>query len=91
MPLPTEKSNEQKHLLPVGKEPMIFHLIKQLVSTGISDILVVTSTNHMGKIVKVLGGGSDFGCKFTSAETGLEIKVPVRNGTKGDFPIVSGE
>jgi glucose-1-phosphate thymidylyltransferase len=54
-----------KHLLPVGKEPMIFHPIEQLVSAGISEILIVTSTNHMGEIVKVLGGGHDFGCEFT--------------------------
>jgi len=54
-----------KHLLPVGKEPMIFHPVKQLVSAGIKQILVVTSTEHMGDIVGVLGSGKDFGCEFT--------------------------
>ena len=54
-----------KHLLPVGKEPMIFHPIKQLTSAGLKQILVVTSTDHMGDIVKVLGSGKDFGCEFT--------------------------
>lgn len=54
-----------KHLLPVGKEPMIFHPIKQLVSAGIKQILVVTSTDHMGDVVKVLGSGKEFGCEFT--------------------------
>jgi glucose-1-phosphate thymidylyltransferase len=54
-----------KHLLPVGKEPMIFNPIKQLVSTGIKEILVVTSTEHMGEIVNLLGSGSDFGVDFT--------------------------
>lgn len=54
-----------KHLLPVGKEPMIFHPVKQLVSAGLKQILVVTSTNHMGDIVKVLGSGKDFECEFT--------------------------
>jgi glucose-1-phosphate thymidylyltransferase len=54
-----------KHLLPVGKEPMIFHPIKQLVSAGLKQILVVTSTDHMGDLVKVLGSGKDFGCEFT--------------------------
>jgi glucose-1-phosphate thymidylyltransferase len=49
-----------KHLLPVGKEPMIFHPIKQLTSAGLKQILVVTSTEHMGDIVKVLGSGKDF-------------------------------
>jgi len=35
------------------------------VSAGINQILVVTSTEHMGDIVKVLGSGKDFGCEFT--------------------------
>lgn len=54
-----------KHLLPVGKEPMIFHPIRQLVSAGIYQIMIVTSTDHMGDIVKVLGSGKEFGCEFT--------------------------
>jgi glucose-1-phosphate thymidylyltransferase len=54
-----------KHLLPVGKEPMIYNPIKQLVSAGITDILIVTSKEHMGEIVRVLGSGKEFGCDFT--------------------------
>lgn len=54
-----------KHLLPVGKEPMIFNPVKQLISAGIEDILVVTSKEHMGEIIRLLGSGSDYGCDFT--------------------------
>ena len=54
-----------KHLLPVGKEPMIFNPIKQLVSAGIENILVVTSTEHMGDIVNLLGSGKQFEVDFT--------------------------
>jgi glucose-1-phosphate thymidylyltransferase len=54
-----------KHLLPVGKEPMIFNPVKQLVSAGIEEILVVTSTEHMGDIVNLLGSGKQFGVDFT--------------------------
>lgn len=54
-----------KHLLPVGKEPMIFNPVKQLVSAGIEDIMVVTSKEHMGEIVRLLGSGKEFGCDFT--------------------------
>jgi len=54
-----------KHLLPVGREPMIFNPIKQLVSAGIKEILVVTSTEHMGDIVNLLGSGKQFGVDFT--------------------------
>ncbi len=54
-----------KHLLPVGKEPMIFNPIRQLTSAGITDVLIVTSREHMGEIVNLLGSGKDFGCNFT--------------------------
>ncbi len=54
-----------KHLLPVGSEPMLFHPLRQLVGAGIRDILVVTSTDHMGDVVRCLGSGQDFGCELT--------------------------
>ena len=54
-----------KHLLPIGKEPMIYHSVKQLISAGITSILVVTSTNHMGDVVNLLGSGKIFNCDFT--------------------------
>lgn len=54
-----------KHLLPLGKEPMLYHPIRQMCSAGIQDILVVTSTQHMGDVVNCLGSGADFGCSLT--------------------------
>jgi len=54
-----------KHLLPVGREPMIYNPIKQLLSSGITDILIVTSKEHMGDVVRLLGSGKEFGCDFT--------------------------
>ncbi len=54
-----------KHLLPVGSEPMIFHPIKKLLGAGIRDVLVVTGTEHMGAVVGLLGSGRDFDCRFT--------------------------
>lgn len=59
----TEVTN--KHLLPVGKEPMIWHTVKQLVGADIHEILVITSTHHMGDIVNSLGSGRRFDCEFT--------------------------
>ena len=59
----TEITN--KHLLPVGKEPMIWHCVRQLISAEVRDIMVITSTNHMGDIVNSLGSGKRFGCEFT--------------------------
>jgi glucose-1-phosphate thymidylyltransferase len=54
-----------KHLLPVGREPMIYHAIRQLIAAGISDILVVSSTDHMGDVVRCLGSGEDFKCTLS--------------------------
>ena len=54
-----------KHLLPVGREPMLFHPIRQLCDAGITDILVITSTDHMGDVVRCLGSGADFGCSLS--------------------------
>jgi glucose-1-phosphate thymidylyltransferase len=54
-----------KHLLPVGREPMIFHPVKKLTQAGIDEILVVTGVEHMGDVVNLLGSGKDFGCRFT--------------------------
>jgi len=54
-----------KHLLPVGREPMLFHPIRKLVSAGVRDILVVTGTEHMGDVVGLLGSGRAFECEFT--------------------------
>lgn len=54
-----------KHLLPVGRFPMIYYPIARLVEAGIVEILVVTGTEHMGDVVSLLGSGSRFGCRFT--------------------------
>jgi len=54
-----------KHLLPVGQHPMIFHLVAKLKEAHIHDILVVTGKDHMGAVVNLLGSGKDYGVKFT--------------------------
>lgn len=54
-----------KHLLPVGRYPMVFHPIAKLAEAGIVDILVVCGLEHMGDIVRVLGSGRDLGLRFT--------------------------
>ena len=54
-----------KHLLPVGKYPMIFYPIYRLKQTGIRDILIVTGREHMGDVMELLGSGRDFGVEFT--------------------------
>jgi glucose-1-phosphate thymidylyltransferase len=54
-----------KHLLPVGNKPMIFHPIDKLREIGVEDILIVTGTEHMGDVVNLLGSGAEYQCRFT--------------------------
>lgn len=54
-----------KHLLPVGLEPMIYHPIRQLVGAGVTEIMIITSTEHMGDVVRCLGSGLKFGAAFS--------------------------
>jgi glucose-1-phosphate thymidylyltransferase len=54
-----------KHLLPVGKYPMIFHSVAKLKESDITDILIVTGKDHMGDVVNLLGSGREMGVSFT--------------------------
>jgi len=54
-----------KHLLPVGNQPMIYYPVQKLIQAGITDILIVTGVDHMGDVVQLLGSGKEFDCKFT--------------------------
>jgi len=54
-----------KHLLPIGRQPMVMHAVNKLVESGIDDIMVVTGTEHMGDMITLLGSGHDYGCSFT--------------------------
>ena len=54
-----------KHLLPVGGAPMIYHPIRKLVEAGVKDIMIVTGLEHCGSIMTLLGSGAEHGCSFT--------------------------
>ena len=86
----TEITN--KHLLPVGREPMIWHPVRQLTGARIADILVVTSTHHMGSVVNSLGSGRRFGCQFTyrvqEEAGGIAHALALARNFAADEPIV---
>lgn len=44
-----------KHLLPVGTEPMIYHPLRTLVTGGVDDIMIVSGGNHLGSIIECIG------------------------------------
>lgn len=54
-----------KHLLPVGKYPMVFHAVCKLKQADVTDILIVTGKEHMGDVVNLLGSGRELGVSFT--------------------------
>lgn len=54
-----------KHLLPVGKYPMIYYSVSKLLQAGIREILIVTGKEHMGDVVSLLGSGRSFEAEFT--------------------------
>ena len=60
MPL-TEAIN--KHLLPIGEEPMVFHPVRKLVEAGIDEILIVTGGNCPDGFLSLLKDGSHLGVK----------------------------
>jgi len=54
-----------KHLLPVGAEPMILHALRKLTGAGIRDILLISGPEALGAFIKLLGSGQAFGADLT--------------------------
>lgn len=49
-----------KHLFAVYDKPVIYYAIEKLVAAGIYQIMIVTSGEHIGDFVKLLGSGHHF-------------------------------
>lgn len=81
-----------KHLLPVGEKPMIYHPIEKLTEVGIEEILIVTGTEHMGDVVNLLGSGKDFNCRFTykvqDEAGGIAQALGLAENFAGNDPVV---
>jgi glucose-1-phosphate thymidylyltransferase len=52
-----------KHLLPVYDRPMIHFAIEQLVTAGVSDLVIVTSAEHQAAFARLLGDGRALGAR----------------------------
>lgn len=50
-----------KQLLPVYDKPMVFYPLSTLIHAGVTEVLVVTSPNELGKFQNLLGDGSRIG------------------------------
>ncbi len=54
-----------KHLLPVYNKPMIYYPIETLKGSGVNEILVISSPEHAGDFMQLLGSGADINVDFT--------------------------
>jgi len=50
---------------PEGAIPQILFPLRTLTNSGITDILIVTSRDHCGQLVEVLGDGTEYKCNLT--------------------------
>lgn len=52
-----------KHLLPVGRFPMVYYPLHALTEAGIDEIILITGGNSCGSFLELLHDGSEFGLK----------------------------
>ncbi len=56
-----------KQLMPVYDKPMIYYPLSVLMMAGIREILLITTGQDQGQFKRLLGDGSQWGCRFQYA------------------------
>lgn len=87
-----------KHLLPVGQEPMIFHPVRKLVEAGIDRILVVTGGNCPDGFLSLVKDGTHLGAKnvyyaYQQGSGGIAAALKLAKDFVGDenFAVILGD